>query len=280
MQTKKAFARRSAGFTLIELLVVIAIIAILAAMLLPALSRAKDRGKAISCVSNTRQLQLCWQLYAHDFNDTMPPNAIGDSHAWIDGSGSSLAYDLPGATNVLTIRRGLLFGYNTSEKIYVCPGQSQVEVKSQNRLVSLPPARSYSISGQMNGGTWNGRGVEPIILNGNPNSAPAYNKTLQINRPPPASAFVFIDESEYTIDDGYFAVLVNADTWQNFPGARHGGSCGLSFADGHSELKRWVEGSTALLKDPNGFVAAPKHGTQRNYDLQWLADRYINPPKP
>src|SRR5947207_2674793 len=100
------------GFTLIELLVVITIIAILAAMLLPALNKAKERGKAISCVSNTRQLQLCWQLYSQDFNDTMPPNAIQDSHAWIDGSGNSLAYDLPGATNVATIYRGLLFPYN------------------------------------------------------------------------------------------------------------------------------------------------------------------------
>jgi len=268
------------AFTLIELLVVIAIIAILAGMLLPALSKAKDRGKAISCANNTRQLQLCWHLYANDFNDFMPPNAISDSHAWIDGSGSSLAYDLPGATNVATLRRGLLFPYNTSEKIYACPGQNQVEVKSQNRLLSLPPARSYSISGQMNGGTWNGRGIDPIILNGNPSSARAYTKTLQINRPPPAMAFVFVDESEYTIDDGYFAVQVNSDTWQNFPAYRHGGSAGLSFADGHSELKKWVEPSTALLKNPDGFVTAPKHGAARNYDLQWLADRYINPPKP
>src|SRR5882724_2821 len=137
------------AFTLIELLVVIAIIAILASMLLPALSRAKAKGKAASCLSNTRQLQVCWHMYALDFNDYMPPNAIDDKHAWIDGSGNNLAYDLPGATNLATIQRGLLFPYNSQVRIYVCPGQTQVMIDGKPRTLALPPARSYSISGQM-----------------------------------------------------------------------------------------------------------------------------------
>jgi prepilin-type N-terminal cleavage/methylation domain-containing protein/prepilin-type processing-associated H-X9-DG protein len=273
---------RSMGraFTLIELLVVIAIIAILAAMLLPALSRAKAKGQGISCVSNTKQLQVCWLLYALDFNDTIVANAIDDSHAWMDGSGVALANDLPGATNILTIQRGLLFSYNRQVKIYVCPGQKQVEVASRNGLFPLTPARSYSISGQMHGGTWNGADVTPLVLGSNPSSALAYRKTSQINRPVPVSAFVFVDESEYTIDDGYFAVLVNEDTWQNFPAYRHGESASFSFADGHSEIRKWVEPSTSALKTPGGFAPAPKFGSLRNRDLQWLSDRYINPPKP
>jgi prepilin-type N-terminal cleavage/methylation domain-containing protein/prepilin-type processing-associated H-X9-DG protein len=277
-----AVGRRSLpkGFTLIELLVVIAIIAILAGMLLPALSRAKAKGQSISCASNSKQLQLCWFMYAQDNNDTMPPNAIDNANAWIDGSGANLAYNLPGATNVATVRKGLLFQYNSQEKIYVCPGQKQVMVMSRNSLVPLPPARSFSISGQMNGGNWNGRGVTPIILGSNPKSAPAYSKVSQINRPLPSMAFVFIDESEYTIDDGYFAVLVNEPTWQNYPAYRHGGSASMSFADGHSEIKRWTEASTGALKNPTGFVPAPKSGNERNRDLQWLSDRYIYPPKP
>jgi prepilin-type N-terminal cleavage/methylation domain-containing protein/prepilin-type processing-associated H-X9-DG protein len=276
----KTLEKNRLAFTLIELLVVIAIIAILASMLLPALSHAKAKGQAMSCLSNNKQLQICWAMYSLDFNDLIVPNAIDDSHAWIDGSGNNLAYDLPGATNVATIRRGLLFSYNTQVKIYVCPGQQQVEVMSRGGLFPLPPARSYSISGQMHGGTWGGNEVQPIILGSNPASAPAYRKVAQINRPLPANAFVFVDESEYTIDDGYFAVLVNEDTWQNFPAFRHGGSAGFSFADGHGEVKKWSEGSTGLLKNPSGFMKAPKSGTQRNRDLQWLSDRYINPPKP
>ena len=287
-------ARVRLGFTLIELLVVIAIIAILAALLLPALSKAKVRAKALACLSNTRQLQICWALYATDYNDVIIPNAsLSSSNSWMDCFGDNAANTFPGATNLMTIESGLLFPYNNQVKIYVCPGQNQVYIKSDvrdqifNATLTLPPVRSYSISGQM-GGTVAWGGIYPSFLLDNPRSVPAHIKLSEIARPGPVMAFVFIDESIYSIWEGYFDVRVGTgqlgqftgdtgDTWIQFPASRHGGSAALSFADGHSELKHWLEPGTATLRYPAvNFPPALPDGNRRNQDLQWLADRYIN----
>jgi len=264
------------AFTLIELLVVIAIIAILAAMLLPAVAKAKTKAQAIVFASNSKQLQICWAMYANDFNDSIVPNRLRSSQAWIDGSRGSYANELPGATDHFVIQRGLLFRYNTTLQIYTCPGQHQVYVAGRNAALTADPARSFSISGQMNGMLPDG---SAFTLGGNPSDAPAYKTVAQINRPGPTLAFVFADESMYTIDDGYFAVLVNEDVWQNYPATRHGGSASLSFADGHTEVRHWIEPSTLTLTDPNGFAPAPNFGRKRNRDLQWVSDRYINPAR-
>src|SRR6267142_7033164 len=110
------------AFTLIELLVVIAIIAILAAMLLPALSRAKEKASGISCINNLKQLTLAAHMYAGDFQDAIPPNVVNDPRAWVSGDVSAL----PGATNVTDIRAAVLFPYNRSEPVYRCPGDKIV----------------------------------------------------------------------------------------------------------------------------------------------------------
>lgn len=279
----KSNKQNPAAFTLIELLVVIAIIAILAAMLLPALSKAKSKAHGISCVSNTKQLQLCWTMYADDNGDAIVPNLVNSPLSWVNGSFSdgSIANDLPGATNDNFVRIGLLFKYNSSVKVYTCPDQRSVYVMTYSKVVQDMPARSYSISGQMGGGQVDGNGnILPIVVGLNPASAQANKKTTQINRPGPSKAFVFVDESQYTIDDGFFAVKVNEDVWDNFPASRHGDSASFSFADGHSEMKHWMVPSTRTLSDPWGNTAAPKVGGQRNPDLQWISDRYIDPPNP
>jgi|ERR1017187_1337284 prepilin-type N-terminal cleavage/methylation domain-containing protein/prepilin-type processing-associated H-X9-DG protein len=279
----KSNEQNPAAFTLIELLVVIAIIAILAAMLLPALGKAKAKARGTQCLSNSKQLQLCWVMYADDNGDNLVPNLINSPKSWVDGSWSdgSIANDLPGATNVNFVRIGLLFKYNTSDKIYECPDQNSVYVMTYTKVLPLLPARSYSISGQMNGGQDDGNGgIAPVVIGLNPVSASANRKSTQINRPGPSKAFVFVDESLYTIDDGFFAVKVNEDVWDNFPASRHGDSASFSFADGHSEIKHWQVSSTRTLSDPLGNTAAPKVGGQKNPDLQWVAERYIDPPTP
>src|SRR5580765_6609310 len=139
-QSKRVLSGRL-GFTLIELLVVIAIIAILASMLLPALSKAKAKATMIKCVSNLKQMQLAWQLYADDYNDNVVRNFLGTTNAWIGGDVSSA----PGWTNVNDIKNGRLFPYNTSTEIYKCPS----DIAYKQGLKTILRVRSFSMSGRM-----------------------------------------------------------------------------------------------------------------------------------
>jgi prepilin-type N-terminal cleavage/methylation domain-containing protein/prepilin-type processing-associated H-X9-DG protein len=234
-----------AAFTLIELMVVIAIIAILAALLLPALSRSKVHALRVNCLNNLKQLQLCSHLYALDHDGVMPPNnyvynvdtqepseGFSEDDTWCPG----LA---PHDTTTANIERGHLFPYNDSVDIYRCPADRSNVRTIDGVELPLPRTRSYNLSQSINGSPIR----SPIYV-----YPPSFKKESDIHHPSPSELFAFIDVHEGSILDSLFGVLPPgwekstslSETWWDLPADRHGQGANLSFADGHVEFWKWA----------------------------------------
>jgi len=227
----RVVVRHRRAFTLIELLVVIAIIAILAALLLPTLGIANTKARTLQCLGNLRQIEICWQMYAHDNTDLLVPN---NSVTYIGGtsatSGTSWSLKDPSPTNVAA---GMLFQYNRSLAIYHCPADHSTYT-DENGL-QQPRARSYNMSQSVNGYPEYYWLLQYYI--------PYFKHYTQIRNPDLPNCLVFIDENENTMLDSQFGMPTDwydgSQTWWDMPANRHEQGANLSFADGHVEHWRW-----------------------------------------
>jgi prepilin-type N-terminal cleavage/methylation domain-containing protein/prepilin-type processing-associated H-X9-DG protein len=257
-----------AAFTLIELLVVIAIIAILAAMLLPALSKAKQKAQGISCMNNIKQVQLAVIMYPDDNQDRFPENTgatVGPTN-WVNGN---MSWDYNQATTqntnwVLMVSAEIGPYVAKTPGVFKCPADIYPGARG-------PRVRSYSMNGFVGD-------VANIAnhINGAALVCQRFLKASDMGKMGAANLWVLLDECPDSINDGFFSVRMQPDPsakWTDVPACTHNGAGGFSFADGHAEIKKWLDGNTQAPVRHLAGMGCPDNEQWSPDDMVWMQQR-------
>lgn len=269
--------RRRNGFTLIELLAVLTTLAILAALLLPALAHTRQNSQVIQCQANQRQLAIAWMMYARENSDKLVPvgslanqpgtlfeNPLTDPQL---RPGGLLAQFCPGNLQDAGMVRyytnwilaGLIYPYLQTTAVYKCPADQSKCPFGVSPNFSVPSERTYSVNCYVGGMQWWDHSFK------------RYLKLSDMDRPGPAKTWVFIEESSASVDDCFFAndpAIPNL--WYNSPAVLHGNASVLTYADGHSEAHRWTDGNMIGVKNPQVPPGTNVPADPNSGDLQWL----------